>query len=173
MTVVCSSVKDTVINNSELSPKFFTAPEQRHPDGVLSRPSCNTCSREHITAGDSNTALTTTTPSCHTTQIRILGTNNPYTGHSTSKGHQSPVRRVRDCAPFFRFPGSERSQRWLGVRVSRPPDASRGHTPHELQSGQPGVQDSAGWGDTLHELQSGHTPQKRRGLLCGWVMGLV
>src|SRR6218665_985894 len=94
MTVVCSSVKDTVINNSELSPKFFTAPEQRHPDGVLSRPSCNTCSREHITAGDSNTALTTTTPSCHTTQIRILGTNNPYTGHSTSNGHQSPVGRV-------------------------------------------------------------------------------
>src|SRR6218665_240715 len=79
MTVVCSSVKDTVINNSELLPKFFTAPEQRHPDGVLSHPSRDICSRNSTTTGDSNTRLTTTTPSHYTTQIRITGTGNSYT----------------------------------------------------------------------------------------------
>jgi len=60
-------VKDTVINNdSELSPGVFAIPEKRHPGGVFSRPSRSTCSREPITAGDTNTPLTTTTPSRHT-----------------------------------------------------------------------------------------------------------
>jgi len=54
-------VKNTVINNgSELSPKFFTTPEERHPDGDFSHFSRN--ARESITAGDTNTRLTTPLP---------------------------------------------------------------------------------------------------------------
>src|SRR6218665_2626474 len=113
MTVVGSSVKDTVINNSELSPKFFTIPEQPHPGGVLLHASRNNCSGESTTTGDSNTALTTHSFMPHSTNMDIRYKQPIYRDILHPKGHQSPVRRVRDCVPSFRFPGSERSQGWL------------------------------------------------------------
>src|SRR6218665_88473 len=113
MTVVCSSVKDTVINNSELSPKFFTIPEQRHPGGGFSHPSRNTCSRESTTTKNNNTTLTTHSFMPHSTNTDIRYKQPIYRDILHPKGHQSPVRRVRDCVPSFRFPGSERSQGWL------------------------------------------------------------
>jgi len=61
MTVVCSFVKNTVVNNdSELFPGFFTTPEECHPDRDFSPPS-----RNPTATGDSDTRLTTPLPHTH------------------------------------------------------------------------------------------------------------
>src|SRR6218665_774928 len=102
MSVVCSSVKDAVINNgSELSPGVFAIPDGRHSGGVFSRPSRDICSREPITAGDTNTLLTTTTPSRHTdTAYRCR--YSIYRCILRLRRYNLPVRRMGDCVPSVR-----------------------------------------------------------------------